>query len=157
MESKGAPHSLPSVDSLVASYGKAAASKASPTLVATIAPSSGGNRGGPTVNFARDVYPVLQKSCIKCHSGEKPKARLSMLSREALLKGGKSGEPAFVPGQGSESQLVEFASDEIEDLEMPPLNRRDEFPRLSPQEITLLRTWIDQGAPWNRETARAAP
>jgi hypothetical protein len=41
--------------------------------------------------------------------------------RVALIKGGKSGEPAVVPGQGSESQLVEFASDGIEDLEMPHL------------------------------------
>ena len=76
-------------------------------------------------------------------TGEKPKARLSMLSSEGLLKGG-------------ESQLVVLASDEVEDLEMTPLSHREEFPKLSAREIEVLRTWIDQGAAWNRTTASAA-
>jgi hypothetical protein len=105
---------------------------------------------GPAVDFSRDIYPVLERSCVKCHSGEKPRARFSLTSREALLKGGASGEPAVVPGKGGDSQLVVFASDEIEDLEMPPLKHRDEFPALSSSEIKKLQAWIDQGASWNR-------
>jgi len=79
-------------------------------------------------------------------TGEKPKARLGMPSSEGLLKGGKGGE----------SQLVVLASDEVEDLEMTPLSHREEFPKLSAREIEVLRTWIDQGAAWNRTTASAA-
>jgi hypothetical protein len=116
-----------------------------------------GTGGGRVVDFTRDVDPVLERSCIKCHSGEKPKARFSITSREALLKGGRSGEPAVVPGQGGDSQLVIFASDEVEDLEMPPLKHRDEFPSLSASEINLIRTWIDQGASWNRAPANPSP
>jgi ankyrin repeat protein len=152
MEVQGAARPLPSADALVAAYQTSAASKPAVAIVAVAAPSGEGN-----VDFERDVYPVLEKSCVKCHSGERPKAQLSMASREALLKGGKSGEPAVVPGQGSESQLVEFASDEIEDLEMPPLNHRDKYPRLSAQEIAILRTWIDQGAAWSGKIASATP
>jgi hypothetical protein len=96
---------------------------------------------------------VLERSCVKCHSGEKPRARFSITSREALLKGGQSGEPAVVPGKGGDSQMVVFASDEIEDLEMPPLKHRDEFPPLTPSEIKRLQEWIDQGAPWDRAAA----
>ena len=89
-------------------------------------------------------------------SGEKPKARFSLTSREALLKGGQSGEPAVVPGQGSDSQLVVFASDEIEDLEMPPLKHGDQFPSLSASEIKLLQAWIDRGGAWNKAPAQVA-
>jgi ankyrin repeat protein len=140
---------LPSFGSLVASYSSAEAARqkahAARTGTATIAVAA-----GPAVDFNRDVYPVLERSCVKCHSGEKPRARFSITSREALLKGGASGEPAVVPGKGGDSQLVVFASDEIEDLEMPPLKHRDEFPALSPSEIKKLQAWIDQGAAWNR-------
>lgn len=63
----------------------------------------------------------------------------------------------MLPGQGGESQLVQFASDEVEDLEMPPLKHRDEFPSLAPSEIAMLRTWIDHGAAWNRAQAGSTP
>ncbi len=136
---------LPGFAGLLAAYADSAAAqrKAAAQAAASAA-------GKPPVDFAKDVYPVLERSCIKCHSGEKPKARLALTSRESLLKGGQSGEPAVLPGQGGESQLVVFASDEIEDLEMPPLNHRDKFPSLTPEEIARIRTWIDQGAAWNR-------
>jgi len=157
MQPVAASRPLPPVEALAASYERAAAAqeKAAQSRV-TAAPSATGALGGTAVDFARDVYPVLERSCIKCHSGEKPKAHFSITSREALLKGGKSGEPAVVPGRGGDSQLVEFASDQVEDLEMPPLKHRDEFPSLSASEIKLLRSWIDQGAAWNRAAAGAA-
>jgi hypothetical protein len=49
-----------------------------------------------------------------------------------------------------------FASDEIEDLEMPPLKHRDQFPSLSASEIKLLQAWIDRGAAWNKAPAQVA-
>ena len=72
------------------------------------------------MDFARDVYPVLEGSCVKSHSGEKPKADFTITTRDRLLKVGRSGEPAIVPGKGGDSQLVSFASDDVEELEMPP-------------------------------------
>ncbi len=142
---------LPPVQALTESYERAAARKKEIALSSPSAvPGATSTASGPTVDFASDVYPILKRSCIKCHSGDKPRARFSITSREALLKGGKSGEPAVVPGQGGDSQLVAFASDEVEDLEMPPLKHRDEFPNLSASEIKLLRAWIDQGAAWSK-------
>jgi ankyrin repeat protein len=158
MQSVPSSRPLPSAVALVASYEKTAASPVTAAAqVGPDAPGAMGTSGRPAVDFAHDVYPVLQRSCVKCHSGEKPKAHFSITSREALLKGGRSGEPAVVPGQGGDSQMVTFASDEVEDLEMPPLKHRDEFPSLSAQEIALVRTWIDQGAAWNRTAASATP
>jgi ankyrin repeat protein len=141
---------LPTIAALVGSYEQATAT------AKNSAPVSAAAAGRPSVDFAHDVYPVLQRSCIKCHSGEKPRARFSLVSREGVLKGGQSGEPAVVPGQGSESPLVIFASDEVEDFEMPPLKHRDEFQSLNPSEIRMLREWIDQGAVWTQVPAAAS-
>ena len=143
LEPKATASPLPSTEALVAAYLKAAAAQAPKASLAAKPASS-----GPTVDFSRQVYPILERSCVKCHSGEKPKAGFVIASREGLLKGGKSGEPAVVPGNGADSPIVVFASDQIEDLEMPPLLHRDRFPSLSPSEINLIQTWIDQGAEW---------
>jgi hypothetical protein len=86
-----------------------------------------------------------------------PDPAIARAARRRTFRGGASGEPAVLPGQGGESQLVQFASDEVEDLEMPPLKHRDEFPSLAPSEIAMLRTWIDHGAAWNRAQAGSTP
>ncbi len=100
------------------------------------------------MNFNRDIHPLLQRSCLKCHDGEKPRGEFSMASRVLLLKGGQSHEPAIVPGYADDSPMIQYCCDQVEDLEMPPLNRRDKYPQLTKNEVELLRTWIDQGAPW---------
>ena len=78
-----------------------------------------------------------------------PTTGFSLVSREALLKGGASGEPAVTPGYADDSNLIQYVSGKIEDLEMPPLDRREKYPPLSIAEIELLRTWINNGAPWS--------
>jgi ankyrin repeat protein len=108
-----------------------------------------------TVSFARDIQPLLKVSCMKCHGGDKPRGEFSLASRDLVLKGGQSHEPAIVPGYGDDSPMIQFASDQVEDLEMPPLRRRDKYPALTKDQIELLRTWIDQGAPW--ETSPTVP
>jgi len=72
-----------------------------------------------------------------------------MASRDTFLKGGQSGEPPIIPGRSGDSLLLAYVGDKIEDLEMPPLNRREKFPALSADEIALLRSWIDAGADWD--------
>ena len=69
-----------------------------------------------------------------------------MDSREAILKGGESKEGAIVPGKSATSSLVRYAADAVKEMEMPPLEKRDKFPKLSTSEIGLFRAWIDQGA-----------
>jgi len=101
------------------------------------------------VDFARDIKPLLERSCAACHGNERKRGEFSMESRDLLLKGGQSGEPAIVPGYAEESPMFQYASGRIEDLEMPPLARRDKYPAFAPAEIELLRTWIDAGAPWS--------
>lgn len=99
------------------------------------------------VSFEKDLKPLFEKSCIKCHSGEKPKGKYSMETKESLIKGKKGGkEPAVVPGNSAKSMIAHYVSDLVEDDEMPPTDKRDKYPALTKEQIGLLRAWIDQGA-----------
>ena len=58
-----------------------------------------------TVDFDKEIMPLLEKSCVKCHSGEKPKSKYVMDSKANIIKGGKEGA-AIVPGKSAESPIV---------------------------------------------------
>jgi ankyrin repeat protein len=100
------------------------------------------------VDFARQIKPVLERSCAGCHSGEKARGLFRLDSREAVLRGGASGVPAVVPGQGLKSPLIDHVSGQKPDMEMPPGAVRGRFPGLTTDEVALLRAWVDQGADW---------
>jgi hypothetical protein len=53
-----------------------------------------------------------------------------------------------VAGDSSRSPIIRLVSDQIEDLEMPPLAQRKKFPGLSAEEIARLNAWVEQGAAW---------
>ncbi|MES2470445.1 MAG: ankyrin repeat domain-containing protein [Verrucomicrobiota bacterium] len=107
------------------------------------APSSDG-----PVEFARDIQPLIERSCVDCHSGEKPKGGFAMSDRASLLKGGKRGEPVVVPGKPDAGQLLHLVQDQVEDLEMPPVAKRGKYPAISKDEAERVRAWIEQGAVW---------
>lgn len=102
---------------------------------------------GKQIDFVQQVKPLLERSCVGCHGGEKPAGLLRVDHREALLKGGESGTAAVVPGQSLQSLLMEYVSASSE-AEMPPKAARDRFPSLNEAEVELLRRWIDEGAEW---------
>jgi cytochrome c len=98
------------------------------------------------LTYAKDIKPLLETSCLKCHGPEKPKSKYRLDSREAMIKGGESGDAAIIPGKSAESPLIHYVADLIEDMEMPPTDKRDKYPALKQEQIALLRAWIDQGA-----------
>ena len=104
----------------------------------------------PAVDFVRDIQPILQTSCVKCHGPTRSRGGLQLHERSLAMKGGDSGV-VIQPGRGADSLLVRrVIGVEGEDL-MP----REGDP-LSPAQIALLRTWIDQGAPWPVTAAAVA-
>ena len=102
-----------------------------------------------TVDYVRDIAPLLDRSCAGCHGANKKKGSFSIVSRESLLKGGQSGEAPLQPGNSAGSKLVRMVSDQVEDLEMPPLAKRSSYPALTKDEVALLKNWIDAGLAWN--------
>lgn len=97
--------------------------------------------------FTLKVLPLLKSKCFACHGDDSDgvKGELDVRSREALLKGGESEEPAIVPGDAAASLL--FHAIKWDGLEMPP----KENDRLSASEVELVRRWITAGAPWPDE------
>jgi len=98
------------------------------------------------LTFDKDIKPMLEASCVKCHGAEKPKGKYRVDSKDAFIKGGESEEKAVVIGKSAESPAVLFTADLVEDMEMPPTDKRDKYPALTKEQIALLRAWIDQGA-----------
>src|SRR5262249_10087038 len=92
--------------------------------------------------------PILERSCVACHSGEKPRGGFRVVSRDAIRQGGASGTAAIVPGDSAKSPLIAHVSGTLPESEMPPRAVRDRFPALTTDEVGLLPAWIDQGAEW---------
>jgi hypothetical protein len=83
---------------------------------------------------------------VKCHGPEKPKSKYRLDSLASMIKGGESGNAAIVPGKSDKSPLVHFVSGLVEEMEMPPTDKREKYPALTKEQIGILRAWIDQGA-----------
>ena len=94
------------------------------------------------VDFARDVQPIFSKHCLSCHGSEKQEAGLRLDRSDLAMLGGDSGK-AIVTGDSSQSRLIHYVAATDSEKVMPP-----EGSRLSPDEVGVLRTWIDRSAIW---------
>jgi len=103
---------------------------------------------GADPDFTREVRPLLEEHCVKCHGPEKHKGGLRFDTREGAFKKGESGETAVVPGHASESRLIKLVSSKDDAERMPSKGEP-----LSAQQIDLLKRWIDAGAPWSDSAA----
>jgi hypothetical protein len=119
-----------------------------PALV-LVALSARGAEPTPEDRFRTDVWPLLERSCVRCHGVEKQKSGLRLDSREAALKGGESGT-ALVPGKPEESLLLRLARHAEADRKMPPKEK------LHDAELASLERWIADGAPWPALAVAAA-
>ncbi len=101
----------------------------------------------PGVTYTSDMKTIFDASCIKCHSGDKPKARLHLDTLEGVLKGSKEGK-IVTPGDSANSFIIKAVAHVTTDHDswMPPLNNKAGIKPLTPEQIGLIRAWIDQGA-----------
>jgi len=97
------------------------------------------------IDFARDIKPILENNCLRCHGPEKPKSQFRLDSRKTALKGGDEGVD-ILPGNSAKSPLIHYVAYLVEDMEMPPLEKGKQ---LTAEQVSLLRAWIDQGAVWD--------
>jgi WD40 repeat protein len=96
------------------------------------------------VDFEKEVLPIFRRNCLACHSATEAQSDLVLESPQTILKGGAEG-PAVVPGKGNDSRLLKLASKQKEPFMPPPDNDVKAKP-LTPQELGLIKLWIDQGA-----------
>jgi hypothetical protein len=98
-----------------------------------------------TVDFNRDIKPIFETTCFRCHGPEKPKSHFRLDNRESALKGGDNNTDDIVPGDSAKSKLILYTAQLVPDMEMPPPGRGEP---LTPGQVGVLRAWIDQGANW---------
>ena len=101
------------------------------------------------MDFVREIQPLLAQHCYSCHGPDQQENDLRWDVKSAALKGGTSG-PAIVPGHSAESRMIQLVAGLEKNLVMPKKGAR-----LTPEQIGLLRAWIDQGAVWPDESASA--
>lgn len=94
------------------------------------------------VTYDKDIKPIFEKNCFKCHGAEKQKGKLRLDSLEAAIKGGENG-PNIIPKDSAKSTLVHAVARLDEDEAMPPEGKGDP---LTKEQVALIRAWIDQGA-----------
>lgn len=94
------------------------------------------------VTYEKDIRPLFEQSCFKCHGPEKPKGRLRLDSLESALQGGKDGK-IIEKGNSAKSLIVRLTARLDEDEAMPP---KDKGKPLTREQVGLIRAWIDQGA-----------
>ena len=107
--------------------------------------------GAQAVDFVKDVQPILELNCIRCHN---PKATAVdkgdtdyILDTKAAAVRGKY----IIPGKGADSKVFKttILPDDDEHLMPPP----DEIKKKSSRKLTkdeseTLKKWIDDGAAW---------
>ncbi len=117
------------------------------SLYAQSAPSADG-----VAFFEKNIRPLLAANCYACHSSKlgSPMSGLLLDSKAGMLRGGKSGVAAIVPGKPDDSLLIAAVRGLNKDLHMPPGK-----PLEQPQ-IDALVEWVRMGAPDPRtETPQA--
>ncbi|MDA0658642.1 MAG: PSD1 and planctomycete cytochrome C domain-containing protein [Planctomycetota bacterium] len=104
---------------------------------------------GGTIDFNRDIRPILSQKCLKCHGfdGEVRQGGVRLDTREGAITPGDSGEAPIVPGDSAVGTLLARVTSRDPDHRMPPA---DTGPPLSDERIQRLRDWIDQGARWQK-------
>ncbi|WP_241676332.1 PSD1 and planctomycete cytochrome C domain-containing protein [Bremerella volcania] len=96
-----------------------------------------------TVDFKRDVYPLLKQRCFECHAGEFPDSGYRLDVRSELL-GHSTGHALVVPGKSRNNPLLQALTSNSDTKRMPP-----EGEPLSEKQIALITAWIEQGLDWD--------
>lgn len=119
--------------------------------------------GEDKVDFEKEIWPLLNESCVKCHQPKhkdkrgrmrKPKSDLVMTNKAALIKGGENNEesPNLTPGDPLKSSYLQMTLLGLdEDEHMPP---EDKAPQWTADEKKLFERWIKEGADfgkWERD------
>ncbi len=121
--------------------------------------AAGENAAGqpaPTVDYARDVRPILAKNCFACHGpdDQKRQAELRLDERDGATRELPSGKRAIVAGNPAQSELLARVTSGDEATVMPPAECEK---RPSPREIAVLRAWVEQGAAYSKHWSYVKP
>lgn len=95
------------------------------------------------IDFDRQIAPILSAHCVGCHSQSRHEGNL-LLDRPSGITAESDSGHAVIPAKSGESLLIERAASDDPDYRMPPATH----PALKPDQVDLLRKWVDAGAKW---------
>ncbi len=104
-----------------------------------------------TVEFKRDIYPLLKERCFDCHAGEFPDSGYRLDVRNELL-GYSTGHALVEPGNSRDSPLLKALASTSDSERMPPGGDP-----LTEKQIALITAWIEQGLDWDDELLPEPP
>lgn len=114
-----------------------------------LAPAAAAAQTQGRVDFRRDVQPILREHCIGCHGPAQQMNGFRLDRRSAALRGGTF--PVLVPGSSATSRVYLKLLGPRFGQQMPPTGP------LAPEQIEIIRRWIDEGAEWPDEVAGELP
>ncbi|HJN08099.1 MAG TPA: DUF1549 domain-containing protein [Pirellulaceae bacterium] len=107
------------------------------------------------VEFDRDIRPILADACFKCHGPDEAQREAELrLDTEQGVFSERDGDAPIVRGKRESSQLWRRITSDDPETRMPPADSRR---KLTKQQVELLRSWIQQGAPWQQHWSFVAP
>ncbi len=101
------------------------------------------------VDFVSDVQPVLRQQCYGCHGPTQQMNGFRLDRRRDALRGGTIA--VIGPGNSDGSRLYQRLIGNLYGRQMPPTGA------LRPEQIKVIKDWIDQGAPWPDEASGEIP
>jgi cytochrome c553 len=103
-------------------------------------------RADRRIDFNRDIRPILTDNCYFCHGPDKEqrKAELRLDTKEGLFRI-KDDVAAVVPGKPDDSVMFMRITSDDPEFVMP---HPDSKKTLKPEQIQLIKQWIEQGAEW---------
>ena len=98
------------------------------------------------ITYATDIRPIFEVSCFRCHGEEKQKANLRLDKLDQIPKGTGKGD-VINPTDATKSVLLIAVSGLDPQNAMPPSRKgQPSKGALTPEQVGLVRAWIDQGA-----------
>jgi mono/diheme cytochrome c family protein len=108
------------------------------------------------INYQKQIRPIIVDHCLACHGvdADTREGGLRLDRKDDALRGGESHKPAIVPGKPDESELIRRVTSLSPDDVMPPPSHAAQ---LSPQQVALLKAWIQTGANYEEHWAFVPP
>lgn len=118
-------------------------------MLSTLAPWPAAAQAPARVDYQRDVQPILRDHCYACHGSEQQMNGFRLDRRDDAMRGGS--QSVIGPGNAEGSRLYHRLVGTSVGARMPPTGP------LAPEQVAVLKTWIDQGAEWPDHLAGIPP
>jgi mono/diheme cytochrome c family protein len=126
-------------------------------LLSTLTPASADPaKSEPALDFNRHIRPILSENCFACHGPDDKarKAKLRLDTKQGAFALLRRGGRALVPGKPEESEVItRISSDDPGEIMPPPKSGK----HLKPEQIALLKRWVQEGAKWAEHWAFVPP